>query len=297
MQNPVGVATSYKFTSSSREAAFLALPDGASRHDLRNKVKFLQYAQANAMHWYQFANGRLGREAANGSLYLVTGCDKSTTWAAGSHSSASESNDLSFKFTIAKVGELGAAFNYSWDTDSSTTVRTGPEISNTQEEIQNQCNFIRGFRVSVREGARAALMGSAKLSSILHSKSSNFFRETKGRHIPFGYNSKWSRPSARGASNQASGNNRACAHNRNLGGGEQFDSSDDEDAISEFTLRGFEVRTSVIISPCSWSHYFKQDPHPLAAINNHLLDIVSLRCRDAILSSLIRRSIRMLVSL
>lgn len=248
---------SYKFTSSSQKAAFLALPAGASRQDIRNKSKFRKYAEKHAHSWYQFANGPLGREAVNGSLCLVTGCDKSKTWAAGAYSSASESNDFSFKFNIAKVGELGVAFNYSWDTDSSTTIRTGPELSRAEEALapRNQCNFMRGFRVSVRDGPMAALMGPAKLVSIENSKPSSPNRGGKGGYVPYGDNSStmWSWPSSNGSNSNGGGYRRAHA----------FEDEPEED-IHEFPLTdsGLDVTLDFIpggskVSSPRWASFIR----------------------------------------
>ncbi|KIM91595.1 hypothetical protein PILCRDRAFT_27775, partial [Piloderma croceum F 1598] len=85
--------------SAADEAAILTLPEGASRQDLLCINKFRRHAIENVMHWYEFVNGVLGREAPNGSLYLVTGCDKSTTWGIASVARVTETNALSLKFT------------------------------------------------------------------------------------------------------------------------------------------------------------------------------------------------------
>ena len=130
-------------------------------------------------------NGTLFREAPNGSLYLVTGCDKATTWGAASISCASETNALSLKFTAARAVEASATFTYSWETYCPATVRIGPELLNNQERLQNQCVFLRGFKMLVREGSIAALKGTAKVTSILDTKPSNLLPGAKGNHVPF----------------------------------------------------------------------------------------------------------------
>ncbi len=58
------------------------LPDGGNRYDTKHRSLFQQYATENALSWYIYANGldHLARQAPNGSLYLVTGCDKTRSW-------------------------------------------------------------------------------------------------------------------------------------------------------------------------------------------------------------------------
>src|ERR1700733_1380950 len=164
---PAGVAAGYSFTSTSSEAAILALPEGAGRQNLRNLTKFRRHAIQNTLRWYQFVNSTLGREAPNGSLYLVTGCDKSTTWGIASVSGASGSSSLSLKAVAAQIAEARVSYSYSWETHSPATVRVGPDLCDGLDQLQNQCVFLRGFKMSVREGPMAALIGAAKLSSIV----------------------------------------------------------------------------------------------------------------------------------
>jgi hypothetical protein len=124
---PTGVCFGYSFNSASGEAAVLTLPEGAASQDLRNLAKFRRHALKNTASWYEFVNGTLGREAPNGSLYLVTGCDKSTTWGTASVSCASETNASSLKFTVAQIAEANATYTYLWETYCPATVCTGPE--------------------------------------------------------------------------------------------------------------------------------------------------------------------------
>jgi hypothetical protein len=181
---PAGVGASYSFTSSSSEAAILTLPEGAARQDLSNLTQFRRHAIENTIRWYQFVNGTLGCEAPNGSLYLVTGCDKCTTWGIASVACTSETNAISLKFTAARVAEASATYKYSWETHCPATVRIGPELCDGAERLQNQCVFMRGFKLTVREGM-AALRGRTKVSSILSEKPGSVFPREKGSNIPF----------------------------------------------------------------------------------------------------------------
>ncbi|PBK66352.1 hypothetical protein ARMSODRAFT_856095, partial [Armillaria solidipes] len=71
-----------EFSTSKAEAAILMLPDGGNRYDTKHRSLFQQYATKNALSWYIYVNSldHLARQAPNGSLYLVTGCDKARSW-------------------------------------------------------------------------------------------------------------------------------------------------------------------------------------------------------------------------
>lgn len=145
------------------------LPEGGFRKDLLAKRLFLQYAMRNAGAWYQFATGPdLGREAENGSLYLVTGCDKSPVWGAASCYHPSGSSRVSFKFVATGAGEDDASLVYSWRDYSPATVRMGCQDSSVHgpesgglnpRPAFNQCVFIRGFRISLEPRYMGWLLG------------------------------------------------------------------------------------------------------------------------------------------
>jgi hypothetical protein len=182
---PASISAGYSFTSASSEAAILTLPEGASREDVLCINKFRRHAIENVIHWYEFVNGVLGREAPNGSLYLVTGCDKSITWGIASVARVTEANALSLKFTAARLIEANAECTYSWETYCPATVRIGPDLHSGPARLQNQCNFLRGFKLTLREGPMAALKGHTKVSSILNAQPGSLFTGGKGNYIPF----------------------------------------------------------------------------------------------------------------
>ncbi len=69
----------FTISTSVREGGILVLPDGASREDFTPHPSLLKYVEANAANWYRYINKNLRGEAQaspNGSLYLITGCDK-----------------------------------------------------------------------------------------------------------------------------------------------------------------------------------------------------------------------------
>lgn len=136
--------------------------------DLRDLKSFHDYGRKNAVYWYEYVNGTLGRMVENGSLYLVTGCDKASSWAVASFSNKSADNNVSLSFNAIQVPESRASYNYSWETHSSASVRIGPVRRNDEEITQNQCVFIRGFKFSVRDNL-VPVLKSSKRSSVVYS--------------------------------------------------------------------------------------------------------------------------------
>ncbi|KAK0186369.1 hypothetical protein F5146DRAFT_935840, partial [Armillaria mellea] len=96
------VASGFEFTSSSSRAgaAILVLPDGAERYDSEQPSLFEEYAIANAHSWYKYFNGpEQGQALDNGTLYLVTDCDKCHSWGNAYHSRQTESRRASLRFS------------------------------------------------------------------------------------------------------------------------------------------------------------------------------------------------------
>jgi hypothetical protein len=149
------------------------LPEGGFRKDLLAKKLFQEYAMGNAAAWYQFAGSPdLGREAENGSLYLVTGCDKNPAWGIASYYHPSGGAELSLKFMAAGPGDGDASLAYRWEDSGPATVRIsyqdrsrssevqlGPSASSDTSKTFNQCVFIRGFRISLETRYLRWLLG------------------------------------------------------------------------------------------------------------------------------------------
>ncbi|KZP08203.1 hypothetical protein FIBSPDRAFT_686005, partial [Athelia psychrophila] len=84
-----------------QNAAILNLPDGAASTDYEALAPLRSYAIQNGVAWYNFINGELGLEAPNGSLYLVTGSDKATTWGLAAVSNGSLNSSVVLRFSAA----------------------------------------------------------------------------------------------------------------------------------------------------------------------------------------------------
>ena len=132
---PIGAGANFYYTCTTAEGALLLLPDGASKEDLRDTGTFLDQALKHGITWYEYANIIRRRRAENGSLYLVTGCDKATSWGIASCSNGTGGTGVSLKFTAAQVAAGSGSYSYKWETSSPATVRFGP-ISRSRETLQ-----------------------------------------------------------------------------------------------------------------------------------------------------------------
>ena len=114
------------FESSISEGAILALPHGADAEDLRNFAGFRQYLSSNVVNWYRYVNNVRGREAKNGELQLVVGCDKASSWGMATFANSTEQiSHLKFKPT----SEGG----YGWEYSGMVEASAGPDPEETKE--------------------------------------------------------------------------------------------------------------------------------------------------------------------
>jgi hypothetical protein len=138
----------------------------------------------NAESWYRYVNGPRGREAANGSIYLVTGCDKGKSWGTAAFSNVSRSFSLNFNATAVATGN--ANYIYSWEPHSLAVTRAGPPIEDfddAQDRPLNQCIFIRGFRVTLSQGLWATIQEPVGLSMIVDTKPKDLLSQSS--FVPF----------------------------------------------------------------------------------------------------------------
>jgi hypothetical protein len=165
-----------EISTSSKEAAVLLLPDGASRTDLRRKRKFRDYALKHARAWYAFVNGDLERMADNGDLYLVTGTDKSLSWSMAAVENHSEDCKISMKLKAAQIGSIGTSF-WEWETANSFSDSGPRPFPADAEHTENQTVFLRGFKVAI---SSSPLKKAATAISIVDSKPANILSKTGG---------------------------------------------------------------------------------------------------------------------
>ncbi|KAJ7303814.1 hypothetical protein DFH08DRAFT_669337, partial [Mycena albidolilacea] len=68
------------FECAGPNGAVLALPHGAHLQKLTNLASMERYAVKYAQRWYKCIRETRGCKLQNGSLLLVTGCEKARSW-------------------------------------------------------------------------------------------------------------------------------------------------------------------------------------------------------------------------
>jgi hypothetical protein len=161
---PAGAGARIEFHATTSKGAILYLPEGAFRTNLLHLEKLRNQALKHTRDWYRFVNSSttLGRRAPNGSLYLITGCDKGPSWGVASFSNRQGGRGLTIQL-MAQVAEANASYSHAGETTSGVNTRYGPYPPNHDRGINNQAVFIRGFRLSLRDGLSAMLKGPHKV--------------------------------------------------------------------------------------------------------------------------------------
>jgi len=141
------------------------MPEGAISQDLENLPIFRQYVAANVKKWYRYINGPRGREAKNGDVRLVVGCDKATSWGMAALSNMAQHGHLKFKPLDAQSSSSSTC-GYTWEYSGTVDVKVGPdqqeidelrrlgenpEDSPTRDKYQNQCLFVCTMNVTLND--------------------------------------------------------------------------------------------------------------------------------------------------
>ncbi|KAF5323802.1 hypothetical protein D9619_012966 [Psilocybe cf. subviscida] len=134
------------FKSTAKEGALLVLPEGASREDITSTKRFHKYVQRWAPHWYR----HLG--LSNGSIFLVTGCDKASDFACATFFSDDEPREIDMDYVRHENDEYPwnnqgrARAHYYRHSDAESDVGS---TSIMPEHTQRFCVFIRGMRIAL----------------------------------------------------------------------------------------------------------------------------------------------------
>ncbi|KAF7345527.1 WD40 containing domain protein [Mycena venus] len=168
----------FVFDCKGPDGAVLALPYGAHLEKLRNIESMRRYAAKHAENWYRYVNETRGRGLVNGSLYLVTGCEKTKSWGMASFHDVPTEFQLSFRPTR----DADCGYRYRWKgAHCRHKHRDSPPDDGTPH---NQTTFVHAFTISVCEGIWGKLFGEAEVGQLVDSST---FSEKSGRgFIPYG---------------------------------------------------------------------------------------------------------------
>ncbi|KAJ7649897.1 hypothetical protein FB45DRAFT_886302, partial [Roridomyces roridus] len=160
--------------------AVLALPHGARQEKLGNLAATRNYAAKNAESWYKYVNGTRGRELKNGTLYLVTGWEKSASWGIATfHDVISPRNELQLAFRPTADRSVG--HRYRWQTCPARHKYADPPGGN--DHCLNQTTFIHGFSISLGETFWQRLFGGISMCSLADSQ----LLTSPSDFVPFGF--------------------------------------------------------------------------------------------------------------
>ncbi|KAL4075128.1 hypothetical protein V8B97DRAFT_1944585 [Scleroderma yunnanense] len=152
-----------EFTSSSKEGAPLVLPEGADEYALLNHRLFVNEAKRSGKSWYEFAINRLGRMTiSTNSLYLITGCHKTSSWSLAAFHQPGGTANFNAQFTAGAIVDGNISAAYSWQMTTAVPWRVGPVPY--LNEVKNQTAFIRGYKIVIRESILARILGDVDVS-------------------------------------------------------------------------------------------------------------------------------------
>ncbi|KAJ7476218.1 hypothetical protein FB451DRAFT_1033570, partial [Mycena latifolia] len=161
------------FNCAGPSGAVLGLPHGAHLEKLENLARVRQYAAKHAQSWYQYANGTRGRGLTNGSLHLVTGCEKTKSWGIASFQDVTARNEFQLSFKPSIDADFGS--KYRWQSGPGRqTHKDPPPLDGTP---LNQTTFIHALTISLGEGIWGNLFGHVEISELGNSQSPGLGRE------------------------------------------------------------------------------------------------------------------------
>lgn len=139
------------FYPEKREGGLLILPRGGSREDMVSTDRLHDCVKGNAPHWYQLVNYYTNLNYPNGSLVVITGCDKAEDYANASFSNAEPRNKKypGVRYTWQPDYVIPWSFEQS---DSTKWYQPSlPEIKGFQDDdhTKDHCIFVRTLRVSL----------------------------------------------------------------------------------------------------------------------------------------------------
>ncbi|KAK7451048.1 hypothetical protein VKT23_012723 [Stygiomarasmius scandens] len=146
-----GFGVQFQFFRS--EGAILLLTEGARRVDYRGLPDIRDYAMKHAESWYRYLTDQVRMDAYNGSLYVITGYDRTCCYENLSFQSSSQETSISFRFAspLLPNGDFGR-LGFSCSSISDQELRRG--ASSPEHHLHNLSPFIRGFKIMLRQGLR-----------------------------------------------------------------------------------------------------------------------------------------------
>ncbi|KAF5360062.1 hypothetical protein D9758_007544 [Tetrapyrgos nigripes] len=160
---PFGPGIGLEMQFSRSQGAVLLLPAGARRVDYDGLPDIREYAKKHAASWYRYLNDQVRIDAHNGSLYLITGFDRTNCYENVAFQSSSKASSFSLRFSspLLANGDFGRlSLSYS----SLPEHEHWRGTSSPGHMLDNLSPFIRGFKIMIKQDFR--YRPSAKLMDL-----------------------------------------------------------------------------------------------------------------------------------
>ncbi|KAK7030248.1 SCF ubiquitin ligase complex subunit cdc4 [Paramarasmius palmivorus] len=265
---PTSAGGSIEISFNEDSGAVLMFPTGAKRVNVQQLKAFREYAQTHAANWYQFVNDTLGRDAENGSIYLVTGFDKSDSWENAVFDSSYSSQSCSLVFE--SMGVATGRMKLSRSSILQSSVRHRCSAPNARH---NQALFIRGFRISLRQGLSALVRGEVKVASTYKSPAKDILGSTP-RFSQSRSSSMTQSAGASGSGSGSRGSSNTDAASGDSPGSLNTDTESNNSSGSEGNHNSPSISDSTSVEEDDF--YPPQPHHPLVFINDDILQNVGL---------------------
>ncbi|KAJ7887806.1 hypothetical protein B0H14DRAFT_1220735 [Mycena olivaceomarginata] len=152
------VGGAFVFNCTAPNGAVLALPHGADLEKLGKLAFMRQYAAKNAKSWYRYLNETRGCELVNGSLFLITGCEKARSWGMATFHDVLPQKE--FQLSFQPTPEAGDC----WEAPHCCYKHIYPPLNDSP---LNQTTFIHAFTISLPETIWETLFGDVAIRQLV----------------------------------------------------------------------------------------------------------------------------------
>ncbi|KAJ7158518.1 hypothetical protein C8R46DRAFT_393683 [Mycena filopes] len=177
----------FRFHCGVTQGAALALPHGSRLRKLENLEAVREYVATHAESWYEYVKRVRGRDLANGSLYLVTGCEKAQSWGMTSFYGTSEEFQL-----VLRPSPRTSRYRWSGTPDRPDPSQHKVYDEHTTHTPLNQTTFIHGLSISLGVGIWGKLFGQVGIRDIVESELGNANRSRDTPQAPGSSFFSWS---------------------------------------------------------------------------------------------------------
>ncbi|RXW17689.1 hypothetical protein EST38_g8167 [Candolleomyces aberdarensis] len=149
-----GGIASCEFRMLEPQGAVLALTSSADLEELANRIELRDFIINNAVSTYKYAN-TIRKLDHDESLYIVTGCIKSDSWALAAYNDLVDPRDDVLR--LVRTGAPGLNPTFGWTSRGRAEARSGSSSTRTRgtASVKDQCLFLQGFKIAFSAGFRS----------------------------------------------------------------------------------------------------------------------------------------------